>query len=42
MSTPGTPYGLMAVFESPGATLHAAEKVRDAGFRQWQVTKSPA
>ena len=27
----------MAEFETPAAILHAAEKVRDAGFRQWDV-----
>ena len=31
------PYGLIAEFETPAATLHAAEKVRDAGFRCWDV-----
>jgi hypothetical protein len=30
-------YGLMAEFETPGAVLHAAEKVRDAGYRKWDV-----
>jgi hypothetical protein len=32
-----TPYGLMAVFDKPEAAMHAAEKVRDAGFRRWDV-----
>ncbi len=27
----------LAEFETPGATLHAAEKVRDAGYRRWDV-----
>src|SRR4026207_938752 len=31
------PYGLIAEFETPAATLHAAERVRDAGFRLWDV-----
>jgi hypothetical protein len=31
------PYGLIAEFDSPAAVLHAAEKVRDAGFRRWDV-----
>ena len=31
------PYGLMAEFDSPAAILHAAEKVRDAGYRRWDV-----
>jgi hypothetical protein len=30
-------YGLMAEFVTPGAAMHAAEKVRDAGFRRWDV-----
>ncbi len=28
-------HGLLAEFESPGAILEAAEKVRDAGYRWW-------
>ena len=31
------PYGLIAEFDTPAAVLHAAEKVRDAGFRAWDV-----
>ena len=31
------PYGLIAEFDNPAATLHAAEKVRDAGFTRWDV-----
>jgi hypothetical protein len=31
------PYGLIAEFESAADILHAAEKVRDAGFRRWDV-----
>jgi hypothetical protein len=30
-------YGLIAEFESPAATMHAAERVRDAGYRRWDV-----
>jgi hypothetical protein len=30
-------YGLMAEFDSPGAVLRAAEKVRNAGYRRWDV-----
>ena len=30
-------YGLMACFETPGAVMRAAEKVRDEGFRHWDV-----
>ncbi len=33
----GKPYGLIAEFDTPGAVLRAAEKVRDAGFRRWDV-----
>ena len=28
-------WGLLAEFESPGELYHAAERVRDAGFTQW-------
>jgi hypothetical protein len=31
------PYAIMAEFETPAATLHAAQKVRDSGYRQWDV-----
>src|SRR3954471_7938431 len=31
------PYAIMAEFENPASTLHAAEKVRDQGFRNWDV-----
>ena len=31
------PYGLIAEFDTPADTMHAAEKVRDAGFRKWDV-----
>ena len=30
-------YGLMAEFNSPAEVLHAAEKVRAAGYRRWDV-----
>lgn len=30
-------YGLGAEFASPAELLHAAEKVRDAGFKKWDV-----
>ena len=30
-------YGLMAEFDSPAAVLGAAERVRDAGYRRWDV-----
>ena len=31
------PYGLIAEFTTPAAIMHAAEKVRDVGFRRWDV-----
>lgn len=31
------PYGLMAEFDTPADLMHAAAKVRDAGFRSWDV-----
>ena len=31
------PYGLMAEFDTPAAILEAAGKVRDAGYRRWDV-----
>jgi hypothetical protein len=30
-------YGLLAEFATPAAVMHAAEKVRDAGYRRWDV-----
>ena len=30
-------YGIVAEFETAADVLHAAEKVRDAGFRRWDV-----
>jgi hypothetical protein len=30
-------YGLIAEFDTPAAAMHAAEKVRDAGFKKWDV-----
>lgn len=32
---PGKLHGLMAEFDTPAAIMHAAEQVRDAGFRWW-------
>jgi hypothetical protein len=32
-----TPFAIMAEFETPADTLHAAEKVRDNGYRHWDV-----
>jgi len=37
MNAAAKPYGLIAEFETTAAVLHAAEKVRDAGFRRWDV-----
>ena len=30
-------YGIMAQFDTPAATMKAAEKVRDAGYSKWDV-----
>lgn len=30
-------HGVVAVFETTGGIFHAAEKVRDAGFKNWDV-----
>src|SRR6202167_6297960 len=30
-------YGMIAEFDNPADTMHAAEKVRDSGFRKWDV-----
>ncbi len=32
-----TPYGILAEFETPADAMRAAEMVRDAGFRRWDV-----
>ena len=31
------PYAIMAEFDTPAAILHAAQKVRDNGYRHWDV-----
>jgi hypothetical protein len=31
------PYGIIAEFDNPADTMQAAQKVRDAGFRKWDV-----
>jgi hypothetical protein len=31
------PYGIIAEYENAADVMHAAEKVRDAGFRRWDV-----
>ena len=39
---PERPYGLIATFDTPGALMHAAELVRDAGYRRWDcITPFP-
>ena len=35
--TTSKPYGVIAEFMTPAAAMHAAEKVRDAGFTRWDV-----
>ena len=36
------PYGLIATFDTPGAVLHAAQRVRDAGYKNWDcITPFP-
>jgi hypothetical protein len=37
MAGTSQPYGIIAEFDTPAAVMHAAEKVRDAGFRRWDV-----
>ena len=37
MSANPKPYGLLAEFDNTADVLHAAEKVRNAGFRSWDV-----
>jgi hypothetical protein len=37
MSTVARTFGIMAEFETPADAMHAAEQVRDAGFRRWDV-----
>jgi hypothetical protein len=32
-----TPFAIMAEFDTPAAILHAAEKVQQSGYRQWDV-----
>jgi len=33
----GRAWGVLAQFDSPAEVYHAAEKVRDAGYRKWDV-----
>jgi hypothetical protein len=37
MSTVAKPFGLLAEFTNPADTMHAAEALRDKGFRRWDV-----
>ncbi len=37
MTESGKPYGLVAEFATAADTLHAAERVRDAGFTHWDM-----
>lgn len=37
MATTPTPYAILAEFETPADLMHAAEKVRDAGYKRWDV-----
>jgi len=34
---PAPSYGLVATFETAAAVYHAAEQVRDAGYKNWDV-----
>lgn len=36
-SIPAVKYGLLAEYETPAELMHAATKVRDAGFQRWDV-----
>lgn len=37
MSTAARPYALLAEFDNPAAAIHAAETIRDAGYKRWDV-----
>jgi hypothetical protein len=37
MTSTEKPYGIIAQFDTPADAMHAAEKVRDAGFAKWDV-----
>lgn len=36
-SAGGRPYALLAEYDTPAAAMHAAEMVRDAGYKRWDV-----
>ena len=39
---PAQPYGLIATFDTAATIYHAAERVRDAGYKQWDcITPCP-
>ena len=37
MNVASQTYGIMAEFTTAASVMHAAEKIRDAGFRRWDV-----
>jgi ActD protein len=37
MNGTSKPYGVIAEFTTPADAMHAAEKIRDAGFTRWDV-----
>lgn len=37
MNTAGRPYALIAEFDTPAAVMHAAETIRDAGYKRWDI-----
>jgi hypothetical protein len=37
MNGAGRPYALLAEFETPAAIMHAAQVIRDAGYKRWDV-----
>ena len=37
MNGSSRPYAILAQFDTPADVMHAAEKVRDAGYRRWDV-----
>lgn len=37
MTSNARAYGILAEYDTPADIMHAAEKVRDAGFRRWDV-----
>jgi hypothetical protein len=37
MALPVKPYGMIAEFTDTATVMHAAEKIRDSGFRRWDV-----